>query len=238
MTARSKASAGSAAAQRSRLSDQAYGEIRRLIIECVLRPGASISEPELSQRLRLNKSGVRVALNRLAEEKLITAVPRQGYLVSPLTIKDARNILELRLTLEPRAAYLAAGRVTAQDFSAIRKQFEKGYTPSRPETISAFIAANKAARIIIANASGNERMAQIIAGLVDELERYLRNGLLLLHNRSDEFFRGHRELVAALVSGRAEEAERLCREQLTSSSKMILESLFDRQEVLEQPLAV
>src|SRR5258708_3642585 len=81
-----------------RLSDRAYAEIRRRIIELILRPGSQISEPELSASLRYTKASVRAALVRLAQEKLVRPVARQGYVVSPLTIEDARNILDLRLS--------------------------------------------------------------------------------------------------------------------------------------------
>ncbi|MFI4986744.1 MAG: GntR family transcriptional regulator [Alphaproteobacteria bacterium] len=218
-----------------RQSDRAYAAIRRLIITCALRPGSSISEPELSQRARRNKAAVRAALIRLSQERLVTPIPRQGYRVAPLTIRDAQNILDLRVNLEPHAARHAAGRVSGGVFAPIRKQFRAGYDPGKPRTVTAFLAANKRFRVLIAEATGNDRLAGIIATLVDELERYLRISLVP-RNRSDQVLAGHEALVEALVRGRAADAETICRRQMQSTRDMIMAALLARDEILSQPL--
>src|SRR6266478_2648099 len=96
---------------KARLSDRAYDDLRRMIIDLSLEPGRRISEPELSEMLGHRTASVRAALQRLAQERLVSPIARQGYEVSALTIQDARNIFDLRLALEPPAAHYAAGRV-------------------------------------------------------------------------------------------------------------------------------
>ncbi|MCK9512286.1 MAG: GntR family transcriptional regulator [Pigmentiphaga sp.] len=217
------------------LSEQAYQEIRRRIIECDLRPGAAVSEPALSEQLGVGRAGVRAALTRLSQERLVRPVARQGYVVSPLTIEDVRNLLELRLVLEPHAARSAAGRISVDEFQPVLEEFRKGYNSSDPRSLSSFLAANRQARLLIARTGGNERLVGIIAGIVDELERYLRIGLIP-HNRSRIFHEGLESLVATLASGDAEASAELCRAQIEVSSQMILEALYSQSSILKQEL--
>ncbi|SEP26025.1 DNA-binding transcriptional regulator, GntR family [Salinihabitans flavidus] len=214
------------------LTETAYHRIRRDIIECRLAPGSSISEPMLSELLGLGKSGIRAALIRLAHEGLLLPVARQGYVVAPLTLKDARNILDLRIQLEPYAAFLAAGNVKASDFSRVREQFNSGYDLDRVDTLSDFLAANREGRRILGEASGNARLATMIIELVDSLERYLRLGLLT-ENRSRVFAESHDVLVSLLVAGKKEQAADLSRSQMTASREFIMEALLSQDSIQE-----
>ncbi|MEY3935404.1 MAG: hypothetical protein RI901_834, partial [Actinomycetota bacterium] len=53
------------------LSDEAYAQIRSMIISCQLRPGSVISEIELMSQLEMGRTPIREALRNLANEKLI-----------------------------------------------------------------------------------------------------------------------------------------------------------------------
>src|SRR5215510_5376137 len=93
------------------LSDRAYERIRHDVISCLLAPGTEISETQLCEHYKLGKAPVRMALNRLAHDGLVRAIPRRGYMVSPVTVRDIHDVFELRLMLEPAAARMAAGKV-------------------------------------------------------------------------------------------------------------------------------
>src|ERR1700722_16396669 len=149
----------------SQLGDRAYEILRRLIISCELLPGSSVSEPTLCERIGMTKAAVRAALHRLRQEGLLTPVRREGYHDSPVTLEDAQEILDLRLLLEPHTSLRAAGHVQTEQFVHIREQFRAGYDPLQPATMSAFLMANRIFRMAIADASGNVRLAAMIATL-------------------------------------------------------------------------
>lgn len=221
-----------------RLSDRAYVAIKEMILDLRLAPGMLISEPELSARLNHTKASVRVAFSRLVQENLVQSVARQGYIVSPLTVHDARNILDLRILLEPRACYEAAGLVTVEDFGDLEQGFLKGYQPTDMETIGPYLAVNKEFRLIPPRAIRNERMVRIISNLLDELGRYLRLSFISHPNRSAQIFEGQRELMNAMIAGKAREAEDIARRQLERTRDKVLEALLSREEILQQPLEI
>ena len=90
------------------LTEQAAEILRTDILACRLAPGATLSEAALAARTRLGRAPIRAALARLADEGLVLAVPRRGWVVSTVTIRDIHEVFDLRLILEPEAARRAA----------------------------------------------------------------------------------------------------------------------------------
>ena len=107
------------AAEARSLADQAYFRIRELIVSLDLAPGSLISERELMERLEVGRTPVREALRALARERLVDVYPRRGMFVSGVNVEDLAGLSEVRLTLEGRAARLAAERATAADRAKI-----------------------------------------------------------------------------------------------------------------------
>jgi DNA-binding GntR family transcriptional regulator len=182
------------------LSDRAYERIKHDIICCAIAPGAEISEAQLCAHFRLGKAPVRMALTRLAHDGLVRAIPRRGYMVTPVTLRDIQDVFELRLMLEPVAARMAAGRVDAQRLRTLDDVCRAGYQPDDARSISRFLEANKAFHVTVADAAGNARLADSIERLHDEMTRLLHLGLGL-RNRSQEMQHEHRALLKALVRG-------------------------------------
>ncbi|WP_439674185.1 GntR family transcriptional regulator [Embleya sp. MST-111070] len=84
--------------------------IRRRILRLEMPPGTVFSEGDLAAALDLGKTPVREALNLLTHESLVAVAPHSGYLVMPVTLRDVRELLELRVTVETLPARLAAAR--------------------------------------------------------------------------------------------------------------------------------
>lgn len=213
------------------LTDRAYERVRHDIITCSIAPGTEISEAQLCAHFKLGKAPVRMALNRLAHDGLVRAIPRRGYRVTPVTLKDIHDVFELRLMLEPAAARMAAGKVEAQRLRALDEVCRAGYEPGDAKSTSRFLEANKAIHVEIARATGNARLAGAVEHLLDEMTRLLHLGLGL-RNRSQEMSREHRALVKALARGDGATAERICREQIEAARAMVLSAVLTSHAVL------
>ena len=219
-----------------RLSDRAYGVVRRMIMECELAPGTAVSEPDLSARLGQNRAGMRAALLRLSAEGLVRPVPRRGYLVSPLTIGDAQELFAIRLMLEPPAAAQAAGRLSARDFAPLDGIYAGGYRDA-PQPAAALVAANRRLRVMIADATGNRRLAGMTGRLVDESARYIWL-TLVPGTRQEELERGYATLRDAILAGRAAEAEAEVRRQITLTERTLIAALLRHDDIRDQPIGV
>jgi DNA-binding GntR family transcriptional regulator len=213
------------------LSDRAYERIRHDIISCAIAPGTEISEAQLCAQYKLGKAPVRMALNRLAHDGLVRAMPRRGYVVTAVTLKDIHDVFELRLMLEPAAARMAAGKVDAQRLRALDEVCRAGYQPGDARSTARFLEANKAFHVAIAQATGNARLAGAIEQLLDEMTRLLHLGLGL-RNRSQEMQHEHKSLVKALTRGDGGTAERICRDQIEAARGMVLSAILTSKSVM------
>jgi DNA-binding GntR family transcriptional regulator len=209
--------------QRS-LAETAYALIKRAIIRCDLEPGQQVTEEQLAERFGLGRAAVRPALKRLYQEQLVQTISRQRYVVPPITLKEAHDLVELRLLLEPAAARKAAGRVDPIRLKRLNELCCAQYQLGDRESAEAFLRANTEFHVTVARASGNEIMAEVIANLLDREER-LNHLAHVLHDRNADAYHEHHELVEALVAGDGERAEQVMADQIRAARAFVIEAL-------------
>jgi DNA-binding GntR family transcriptional regulator len=95
-----------------RLADIAHSKLEELIVTLELSPGSLWSESMLSDRIRIGRTPVREAVQRLAWERLVTIIRRHGIQISDIDPHEQMLVLELRREFEPLVASLAARRAT------------------------------------------------------------------------------------------------------------------------------
>ncbi|WP_191084445.1 GntR family transcriptional regulator [Roseococcus microcysteis] len=206
------------------LTEQAVAALRRDILSTRLAPGETISEAAAAQRLDMGKAPIRAALARLAEDGLVQAVPRRGWMVSLVTIRDIHEVFDLRLLLEPEAARRAAGRVDTQMLARLDAVCAEGYDCGDAESAMCYLDANKRFHVAIAELSGNGRLARQLDRMLDESTRMLVLGLRR-RDRTMEMAHEHHELVERLALGQGEAAAALMHQQVAASREMVLAAL-------------
>jgi DNA-binding GntR family transcriptional regulator len=219
------------------LGDRAFDAIKRDIQWCVLAPGSEVSESQLCESYGFGKAPVRAALARLRQEGLITPIARRGYRISSVTLRDAREIFELRLLLEPAAARLAPGRVDSSELLALDETLSTGYSPGDRQSEARFLDANRRFHVTVARHGGNRRLTAMIGRLIEENDRILHLGLAL-SDRSQKFQHEHRELIEALVAGDGEGAAHLAYTAIQGGEEMVIEALLAMPSVLDAQLGL
>src|SRR5690606_24387457 len=84
---------------------------------------------------------------------------RNGHEVIPITLESIRNVIELRLILEPAAAELAAGRADAARLKALNGHTSVDLSGSHRYTKAKYLEANRDFHVAIAEYSGNRQLA-------------------------------------------------------------------------------
>lgn len=112
------------------------GQLEKLILEGFYSPGERIpSEHELRTLFNVGRSSIREAVKMLKAKNLVHNVPGFGTYVSkpeergfspehildPKSEADLLNIMEIRLSLEPKNAFFAATRATDEELDALRR---------------------------------------------------------------------------------------------------------------------
>jgi DNA-binding GntR family transcriptional regulator len=237
-TLRNQARRGGGADQVKSLTDTAYAILKRRIIRCEMPPGLHITESQLVSEINIGKTPVREALARLAQEGLVRSYPRYGYVVAPITLGDVKELFGLRLIVEPAAVELAAGRV---DVAQLRQLDHlcavADLSRGNHESLDEHLHANRELHAIIARASGNQRLAELIEKLHDESERMLHLSLLF-RPRREEILHEHRALIDALAAGDAASARQHMIEQIRAAEANVLDALLSSPSVLSAQVAL
>lgn len=205
--------------------DAAYGRIRRDILSCRLTPGALITEPGLMELYEIGKSSCRIALTRLSHDGFVRSLPRKGYQVAPITVKDVEEVFTLRVQLEPLAARLAVGRVDIERLRELEAACRVRHPVSLPDQIDVFMDANKAFHLEIARATGNERLLRTLSGLMDEMTRLVALGFNV-QGTKPEIKHDHNAMIAAFEEGDGKRAELIARRHIETFQAMTLEKVY------------
>ncbi len=205
-------------------TDQAYEAIKSDIISCSLAPGSQVSQSQLMGQYDFGLASIREALQKLEKEGLVVPIPRAGYIIHPITLADIHEIYELRASLEVTAARLACQKGSQAQLRRLMEMADFSYTFGDPQSYSEYLYHNAAFHCAIAEASGNRRLVALISHLMDELIRVLHLGLEK-RNNATKLHEGHQELARAIASGNPDEAERVAREQVDFSMRIIQDTL-------------
>jgi DNA-binding GntR family transcriptional regulator len=102
-------------------SDYAYNRIREAILSGEFEAGAVLHQSMLAKTIGISTTPLREAMRRLMTEGLVELDAHRDARVSALTAEEARDLLEVRLSLDPLAAALAAERRTREDIARMRE---------------------------------------------------------------------------------------------------------------------
>jgi len=154
------------------LREVVFENIRKAIIEGVLKPGERLMEIQLSEQLGVSRTPVREAIRMLELEGLVVMLPRKGAYVANISKKDLMDILEVRVGLEGLAAYCATDRMTKdhiKKLETISKELEEAVYKNDVETM---LAKDEEFHTLIFEATGNKRLISMMINIWETVYRF------------------------------------------------------------------
>lgn len=116
-----------------RNSDVAYEKIKMMIITAELKPGQALVEVELMEMLKVGRTPIREALNRLAWENFVKIIPRQCIMVNEISLYEVESIYQMRFALVTLESELAVLNRTEEDLIHLRGDIEALRNETEPE---------------------------------------------------------------------------------------------------------
>src|SRR4051794_8625662 len=183
-------------------SDLAYTRVRDLILSGRLQPGAVLPQAELARTIGMSTTPLREALRRLKQEGLVELDAHRDARVAPLDAEEARELLEMRLALDPLAATLAAQRRTDDDLAAITDALDH-LEPLPRHPTPAQLATHRHFHTAIHRASHNRLLVESLHGVWDKTDRYRRHALEADRSAEEKEERAaeHRQMFEAVRDG-------------------------------------
>ena len=182
------------------LTDRAYVALEEMICTLQLEPGEVLSEGALSETLRIGRTPVREALQRLAREGLVTVLPRRGVLVSEFNVKKQLRMLEVRRELERLMARSAASRATDEErvrFEAVARAMHE--SADAGDDIG-FMRLDHEFNVLVSQTNRNEFASEAISLMAGLSRRFW-----FMHHRQagdlSMIARLHADIAIAIASG-------------------------------------
>jgi DNA-binding GntR family transcriptional regulator len=167
--------AGQRLARRQPLTSDVYEVVIDMLMNHSLAPGSRLNIDGLARTLGVSPTPVREALARVESEGLVIKEPQRGYTVAPLiSIDQLRELIELRLLVEPATAAKAAQQASTAQAAEIRAFAKTGGAGDDDA-----LAANRLDMLydaqfhgMIAAVGGNQLISETLARLRSHLHMY------------------------------------------------------------------
>lgn len=200
-------------------TDEAYREMRSRILTLRLRPGEAMSERRLEELLRVSRTPIRAALERLAQEGLVRREGR-GYRVAPIDLDELAEAFSLRAVLEATAARWAAARrlQEAPEAQALLERLEG------VADLDAELALATEFHLALARLSENRFLVEALSRLLPQIYRARFVEALSPEGRA-QAHREHRRILDLILLGEGEEAARLVTAHLERAYLRLREGL-------------
>jgi DNA-binding GntR family transcriptional regulator len=152
------------------------------ILTGVLKPGERLVERELCQQLGASSTVIREALVELETEGYVTKRTNAATFVTSLSAEEIRNILDLRMLLEPHAAGLAAKNASAEEIAKLQAAYKELVRVSRAGDEKAYVRADLRLHEQIWALSGNEFLVAALRRALFPFFAYV--GMLIMAQHS------------------------------------------------------
>jgi DNA-binding GntR family transcriptional regulator len=200
-----------------------YKEIRRSIIVGHRKPGERLDLEALTESYGTSVTPVRDALQMLSQEGLVTIKPRSGYFVTHVTLKQLRDMLELREILEVASVERAAVRITEKQLEQL-ENVHAGYTGEDDESYDRYMDENRNFHYLVAEASGNHELARMLGHLHDRLVRFM-----VMCRAGETLEPRHSRLIEALRAHDVAAARRALLDEINKTREVIMERVIQEE---------
>jgi DNA-binding GntR family transcriptional regulator len=195
------------------LRDMAHEAIKLRIITCALKPGEYVNELQLSEMLKIGRTPVHQALNRLMHEGMVEIIPRKGVIVKPVSLNEVLHIIEVRLINECYCARLAAERANDQDIADLDDVLKRADHWMSMRNIENLMLLDREFHLLVSRAAKNDVVTDLVRSLH---ERSLRFWFLSLHApaQHEKVHEQHGAILAAIKKCDPDKAEAAMRRHL------------------------
>ena len=203
------------------LRDVVFNTLRQAILTGELKPGERLMEIHLANRLGVSRTPIREAIRKLELEGLVTMIPRRGAEVAQITEKSMKDVLEVRRTLDALSAELACERISPEEEEALKKACQNFEEAVKTKDAKIIAKADVALHDIIAAATGNQRLIQLINNLAEQMYRY-RFEYIKDASQHERIIKEHRIIYESIVKKDKVAASEMAKLHIDNQEKAVI----------------
>jgi DNA-binding GntR family transcriptional regulator len=142
-------------------AEQAYIEIRKLIVSRQMESGERLVERKMAERLDVNRADIRQACSRLEGEGLLVSGAKGGFFVISLNSQQSNDLFRARDAIEIGAAILAVKSATPKDIERLEEIVELMHTLAKNSMIEGFYEADLLFHEILVSSTHSKKLMDI-----------------------------------------------------------------------------
>lgn len=186
------------------LVEAVVSQLRRLIVSGELRPGERLIEERLTERFGVSRPPMREALRVLQRDGIVQSRQRRGFIVTPITADDVREIYSLRFVLERTAVEFGVPVAEPGAFVPLRAAVERIRAAVQTGQQDEVVSANRAFHTALIALSRHRRLMGIWESLQMQMEMCMAFNLKLrqrTQHDSAESVHRHETLLGLIEAG-------------------------------------
>jgi len=156
----------------TRESDRVEAELRQLILTLELEPGLAISEASLMKEYGWGRTPLREAFQRLAEQSLLQVIPRQGVVVTALSVFDFAEMMDAMSMVIGPAAALACERMTDGELDQLDEVVNASESAAEDGDFIRVSQLDFEFHRVLADATGNRHLSRYLLHLHQVATRF------------------------------------------------------------------
>ncbi|BEM84043.1 GntR family transcriptional regulator [Serratia marcescens] len=181
------------------LNEQAYRRFKQALVTLSYKPGEYLNTAQVMNDLDMGRTPINQAIHRLANEGLLQIIPRKGVMVSPLSMDDALELIEVRLANEMLCMRLASQKITERQITMLTELNRQIEAASQERDRVRMMTLDHEFHQELAQIAGNNMLADILSVLHARAQRFWAS-TLSREGHMREVIDEHRAIIAALAA--------------------------------------
>jgi len=204
------------------LKEQAYDQLRSLILRGQLAPETVYSATHFAQRLGVSRTPVREALLQLVTEGFLTVFKQEGYSLRRFTEKEIRELFETRRLIETYVAEQITGKLTDPDVRQLRATLKSMAALAGQGDTAGFLETDRAFHMTLVNRLDNRLLASIMENIRGQVSLFAMQAVSSHKGRTAEILREHGDIIDALAGKDPRKAVKAVIDHLQTTEHRVL----------------
>ncbi|MEN8550009.1 GntR family transcriptional regulator [Acinetobacter soli] len=203
------------------LNEQAYQKLKQAVITLSYKPGEYLNTAQVMDELEMGRTPINQAIHRLAAEGLLQVLPRKGVMVSPLSINDAIDMIDVRLANEMLCIQLVCKKISVANITQLKQLHVEMCTACEHSDHLQMLALDRQFHQTLLDIANNKWLTDVLSILHAQAQRFWASTLLDKHHMQ-EVVDEHNQIINALINNQVHLAEEAVQSHILSFRQSLL----------------
>lgn len=191
-----------------------------------IKPGQTLTERGLAEKIGVSRTPVREAIRKLEEQGIVTHEPHKGVKVITLSVDKVAQLYDVRELLEGLAARKLAERHTPEGLGELIALMDEAEQEAVANHVHELARINSEFHLTLARLSGNVYLEAIMNMLQTQIG-LMMSASLSTSGRPLQNISEHKMLIDAIRSGDGEFAESIAKHHVRNAREHAMQKLTE-----------